>query len=992
MNPKTRAVLLALASTAGAPLMAQPAAQTAPSTAPTPEQVVELNPFEVQADPDNSYGAVNSNSITRFKTELFKLPVSADVFTDAFMKDIGATDVESTIQGYSGAAGISAVDAANVGSQAGDHVAHNYLKLNGFNTAAMQRDSLMPVGPLFNPGNTAPGISSTFDVERIEVIMGPQALLYSGGGPGGVVNIVSKQAHFGTPVTGDVLFKMDQYGTKYGELDTQVGTKRFALRVAVLDDALDTRRVNVGYRVQGLYGQLAFKPVENTTVRFTAETSTEHAVLGDPNLALGTLSGDARAGASINYLLATNQAGGDTINPTTGKPNTAGALLNGNLNWGDVDSLAGSLADEITRTRFYNLNVQTNWTPDISSEIALGYSDSVYNFRSGTATLFEPTATVNPTGNWATGTSPSETDEPAHNRGLRASVVDHAVLDDGKISTQTIVGGDFVDSRAYSIAYSYWQADANFNPVYVAPILNSTGTSNNNGRTKLPTQYFSLGNGIVNYPLFPLGAPRVTFNGVNYVRMPTNQRNPTLVSPSNPLGTTSATGLNEYNIVNNKGYFMENLTEWGQDKKLTTLLGARLNDGFDSLIYVPPQAYRVTTENAFDFDAGANYQLLSWLAPYVNVSNVSTLPSGMFPDPAGKLPTAGKGIGEELGFKFHNNDGRFSGSLSYFHSHGTNELFSSTTLENAISPSGLNGRGNASSYFELNHTTDGVNLTLTANPVENWRLRLSAGWQDGRLTNSGAYPVLYNDQFYANKSGQVTYADGTLVYVNANAFSSKTPIVAATSTGATPLTIAMMNDPSSLYYANPVNPTGAINSSSAVATVLAVSDPTHGPILTGAVGLPISQLQITPAFGVPTTVQAFHQGDHSLGTPQLHVVLTSLYTISSGWAKGFKFGGTVNGAYQTVGYYYLVSGFTTANPQRKAFYLPNSTTLNPIIGYEHHLGKLLWSTQLNINNLFNHYDVVVLPSQATGYTTVANLTASFFGQPRTWVWTNTVKF
>src|SRR5690349_11437978 len=75
-------------------------AQTAPAAPPTtspkqrPEETIQLNVFEVSADRDDSYGALNSNSITRFNTELAKLPISADIYNEAFMRDINASTVE----------------------------------------------------------------------------------------------------------------------------------------------------------------------------------------------------------------------------------------------------------------------------------------------------------------------------------------------------------------------------------------------------------------------------------------------------------------------------------------------------------------------------------------------------------------------------------------------------------------------------------------------------------------------------------------------------------------------------------------------------------------------------------------------------------------------------------------------------------------------------------------------------------------------------------
>jgi hypothetical protein len=207
-----------------------------------------------------------------------------------------------------------------------------------------------------------------------------------------------------------------------------------------------------------------------------------------------------------------------------------------------------------------------------------------------------------------------------------------------------------------------------------------------------------------------------------------------------------------------------------------------------------------------------------------------------------------------------------------------------------------------------------------------------------------------------------------------------------------PLTIAMMNNPASIYYANPVNPSGAILSSSSVATVLKATDPVHGPILTGAVDLPISQIQIAPSFGVPGPVAAFRKGDHSLGTPLFHLVLTNLYTFDHGWAKGIEVGGSVNEQYKNLAYYYLANGFNSANPTRLPFYAPNFVTVDPILGYSHRFRHVTFETQLNVSNIFNHYEVVIIPSQSTGYSTVTNLSAAFFGQPRGFAWTNRISF
>src|SRR5262245_57821125 len=62
------------------PRRGDPPVQTnAGGTRGSETESIQLTPFEVRADSDLSYGALNSNSVTRFNTELQRLPISADI-------------------------------------------------------------------------------------------------------------------------------------------------------------------------------------------------------------------------------------------------------------------------------------------------------------------------------------------------------------------------------------------------------------------------------------------------------------------------------------------------------------------------------------------------------------------------------------------------------------------------------------------------------------------------------------------------------------------------------------------------------------------------------------------------------------------------------------------------------------------------------------------------------------------------------------------------
>src|SRR5581483_11142628 len=203
------------------PAEAKPASST--------EEAVRLNPFEVNADSDKSYGALNANSITAFNTALDHLPVTADIFDQAFMDDVGAINVESAIQAYDAGSQFGGLNVSNAAqNQPGDHLANGSLRLRGSPIGGMQINGLLIAGSVGNPGATSFGSTSNFYLERLEVINGPQALLFAGGGPGGVINLVSKRARIGEPDAGTFTYRIDNYGSKYATFDVGASRGPFA--------------------------------------------------------------------------------------------------------------------------------------------------------------------------------------------------------------------------------------------------------------------------------------------------------------------------------------------------------------------------------------------------------------------------------------------------------------------------------------------------------------------------------------------------------------------------------------------------------------------------------------------------------------------------------------------------------------------------------------------------------------------------------------------
>jgi hypothetical protein len=214
--------------------------------------------------------------------------------------------------------------------------------------------------------------------------------------------------------------------------------------------------------------------------------------------------------------------------------------------------------------------------------------------------------------------------------------------------------------------------------------------------------------------------------------------------------------------------------------------------------------------------------------------------------------------------------------------------------------------------------------------------------------------------------------------------------VTAETAGAAPLTIAMMNSPESPYYAQPEEVTGRIAPFSAVARVLETTDREHGPILTGRTGLPISRLQIDPGFTPPGEVSTTVAGEKTTGYALYAINYTSMYTFSSGPAKGLRMGGNVALGWKNRAFHYYPEGTSSANPKREAFYWPTTCRVNLTLGYDFRFKRFGVSTQLNVMNLFNHYDVIITPNPITGWAGVKN--ATFFGEPRKYLWSTTISF
>lgn len=958
--------------------------ETGPKT--DDHQRVQLTAFEVRSDPDASYGALNSNSITLFEIELQKLPISADIFTEAFMKDTGATSVEDIIQTYSAGAGYSGTDPSSTGGNTpGDRNSGAFIQLRGLQAPTIQRDGFMP------SYGTGVGYTNNFDLERVEVVNGPQALLFGAGGAGGVMNLVSKQARLGKGLFGSLKAQFNEYGGHLEQLDVGFGTSRAAVRLAILEQDLRGRRDEIGGPLSGLYGQVAFKVFNHTVVRLSANRVKFDRVRNQTPAfaAQGGANADARNGQSLRYLLATDQLAASA----GGRPSGAGFIGNGHINWDNVDSLLGWRAAEPGRTTMQQANVETKWNRWLSTQFSLGHATTNSVNVNTSYNIFPPNHTNNPLRVWSIGsTSTNRTMEATSNQAqnaLRFSAMATNKLFNGRVTSQTIVGTDIIRAKVTADGFLYYLADAS------GIIMVNPNVTADNGRTLIPSVYWTIHDGINPNPLWRQGTPIVTYNGQTYARGEMNPTNPALISSANPLGVAPGGGVHTRDHTKNQGIFGANFSQW-LGGRLTTMAGFRVQDVFFRRMQTPAagadagNGVSVAEATTSNLNLGVNLNLRSWLIPYIAASSSFNFPAVRQNDPYGDPPKVSKAQGQELGVKAASENGRISGSLAIFQVKSRDEQYGTTaTLLNAINPIGLNGRvGTPNSLVPVDRESRGLQLTSTAAPSPNWRIRFSGAVTDGKIGSTGGYDQLYNDEFHMNASRQVTYRDGTVVYVPA-AFNASSPTVPAGTPGAVPLTTAMMSTPGSPYYANPVAVSGAINGGSNAARVLQAAHPVNGPILTGRTGLPISTMQINPGFTPIGHIVTSTAGEFAVGYPKYSANMTSLYTFPSGWLKNFQLGGTAAGSWENRRYYYYPNG-VSIGAARELFHFPDQSRFDLIVGYNRKFGRFGFSTQININNLFNRYDVIVLPNGLNGWPGPNN--ATFTQEPRAYLWTTTVSF
>ncbi|MBD5782334.1 TonB-dependent receptor plug domain-containing protein [Pelagicoccus sp. NFK12] len=230
------------------------------------ENVFTLSPFQVDGSRDEGYRAESATAGSRLNTELKDVAASVSVLTEAFMDDLGATDLVTALEQVAGAETNALTDRTSDRIVGGDGYSGNdfgdprssegSIRVRGLGDASKTQGFL----PVIIGGDR-------YNIERAEFLRGPNSILFGLGQPGGLINYAAKTAHTGQDIN-NVSFVTDNFGTLRGTFD--------ASRV-LMEDKLAVRLAgkwgNQQYNVEHAreldrraFATFTYRPTQNTTI------------------------------------------------------------------------------------------------------------------------------------------------------------------------------------------------------------------------------------------------------------------------------------------------------------------------------------------------------------------------------------------------------------------------------------------------------------------------------------------------------------------------------------------------------------------------------------------------------------------------------------------------------------------------------------------------------------------------------------------------------
>ena len=236
--------------------------QAVPAPAATPvdpakkaDEAILLNPFEVSASTDEGYAARETLAGTRFKSELKDVPSQVSIMTKEFLDDIASVTMEDAFR-YS--ANIENTNEFMSATNAGAD----------FNTGVLNTRNAGRIRGLTSPGIThdffqTNVMQDSYNIERLSISSGPNAILFGNGNPGGIVDTIFIRANVQRPRY-EASIRTDNYNSLRGSVDLNQPLIKdvLALRVAAVRSRQNHWREPGGREDDRYFGTVTYKPTK----------------------------------------------------------------------------------------------------------------------------------------------------------------------------------------------------------------------------------------------------------------------------------------------------------------------------------------------------------------------------------------------------------------------------------------------------------------------------------------------------------------------------------------------------------------------------------------------------------------------------------------------------------------------------------------------------------------------------------------------------------
>ncbi len=962
---------LAFASAAFAQNAPTPPATARPES--PKDDTVTLIAFEVKADATDTYDATNTNSITGTNTALGKTPLDAKVFNRQLMDELAVVDMTQMLSllGGLGAAIISGGNEEVRGDMEGDRQDPKSMTMRGLTINNPRRDGFL---------RSDTSLMDSFDTERVEAIGGSNSLLFGSGDAGGVITSTSKRALIGRPLRASMSLGADSEGSRRATFDIGAGSRLLALRVnAVHGDARYFRPANQQIN-RGLHLAATFRPWQRLEIRGEWRHLTR--VTTYPN------SGTVRA--PLNLLLPTGErVDGQSTRYLAAFPNV-GDLTGGAIDVTKADTLFGPYYAFAFKNIIRAVVAEANLAEGLGLQVRYGHDARVNNALSPTNnTLFAPGSTGNLYVDPATGlvgtqwafTSGLPQLNPFHTgaRGYRVALAYQKNLGRwGRHQASAFLQD--MESWTNQEQWRYFEADASGRVIQNPALIQATDS----GRINMPAIWLPINTTkIVGGQKWPFGS-LVHPNGRTYIAQPVIYPGAVPRTATNPYGFSGpinpATGLSTYanyyhDDTDERSHGFSLFSEWWKGR-IDTMVGYRSEEA----------AYRrVTTDvirGPITYDSLTTGAVVDTPVKGVRLSlNYSTNAKINFDttrDIFNQTLPPGKGVSRDIGLKFGLWEHRISGNFNYYVSEAQNFTATLGGTQNDVDPNGINGRNGGPAYT-FSRTSDGFNLTLSARPLRGWEMRINFATANGSERADVILPQFYNDQFHTTSVG-----GQTVVGVRATPGGAVTPLLvraepANPASAQIPLSLAMMKDPASPYYAQLDRESGQILNADAIGLL------TPG-VGTTATGLPLSEHQlgfVSPSGG---TLIVRRAGEKTFGYAERSYSLVNRFQFDQGLLRGLVVG--LSSSLRDDHRGYMFTDAADRN-QRKMYYFPDRLLHDLFAVYRlKPMGKVRTSLQLNVSNLLDANEVVYLVRATNGTLRYAQ----WLNSPRKIAVTTTVSF